>query len=82
VLLVGAASVGENLCIGPISGDWGATAVHASQRRCLLLGRAWLRDAELPSQCCVAQLGCRLGALAKARCTAGQRLVGRLSVPS
>jgi hypothetical protein len=30
VLLVGAANVGEDLCIGPTSVDCGATAVHAS----------------------------------------------------
>ncbi len=42
------ANVGEHLCIGPISGDCGAiNAVHASRRRCLLLGRVRLRGVEL-----------------------------------
>ena len=33
-------------------------------------------------QCCATRLGCVRGVLANARCTAGQRLAGRLSVPS
>ena len=47
MLLVGAVNVGEYSRIGPTGADCGATAAHASSRRCLLPRRAWSRGAEL-----------------------------------
>ncbi len=81
MLLVGAANVGDDSCIGPTSVDCGAllcthhSRVLAAPLR--LVSLCWTAK-----QCCVTRLGCVRGVLANARCTAGQRLAGRLSVPS
>lgn len=81
MLLVGAVNVGDTCVLDlprPIVERLQCT--HLSKVLAALSGlvtRCWTAV-----QCCVAWLDCGRGVLAKARCTAGQRLAGRLSVPS
>ncbi len=82
MLLVSAANVGEHLHIGPTWVDCGATAVYASSEGACCSVQCWSVSLVLPSSARLTRLDCRRGVLANARYTAGQRLVGRLSVPS